>query len=131
MIKEFEMVKQFHEACSIHMPNVPTQLDEAEKVRRWHFLYEELLEFSNAYTVTDQADALIDIIYFAIGTFTLMGVKPSEIFEIVHQANMQKVGPDGKVIRNDQGKIQKPAGWEPPEKYIALEIECQRKESVT
>ncbi len=56
-------------------------------------------------TIEDQTDALIDLIYFAVGTFVLMGVEPERIFDIVHAG---KVGSDSKVTKNEQGKILKP-----------------------
>lgn len=153
MNKQFEQVKEFHTACGIEMPDKPTYLksgnenedchyfdkidfivDEMKSrvknplLQRVSFMLEELTEFIDASTVEDQADALIDLIYFAIGTFTLMGVKPESIFDIVHSANMGKVGPDGKVLRNEQGKIKKPEGWQEnfaPEQRIRIEIERQ------
>ncbi|MFD1955978.1 hypothetical protein ACFSL6_17820 [Paenibacillus thailandensis] len=96
--------------------------------QRISFMLEELTEFAAADDVVEQADALIDLIYFAIGTFTLIGVNPAPLFEIVHEANMGKVGPDGKVLRDSQGKIVKPAGWKEryaPEPRIRAEIERQ------
>ncbi|NRF91494.1 hypothetical protein HQN89_10730 [Paenibacillus frigoriresistens] len=99
-----------------------------EVAKRISYFLEEITEFAAADELEDQVDALIDLIYFAIGTFTLMGVKPEAIFDIVHAANMGKVGPDGRVIRNDQGKIQKPEGWQDnfaPENRIRAEIERQ------
>lgn len=96
--------------------------------KRVSWMLEEIAEFAAADTIEDQADALIDLIYFAIGTFTLMGVNPEPLFDIVHAANMGKVGPDGKVLRNEQGKIIKPEGWKErysPEPLLAEEIELQ------
>jgi predicted HAD superfamily Cof-like phosphohydrolase len=155
MNKQFEMVKAFHTACDIEMPNKPTYLkggkddvpmidklepicEEMKSIKgnevmsRASWMLEELIEFIDAAHIEDQADALIDLIYFAIGTFTLMGIKPEPIFDIVQSANMGKVGPDGKVLRNDQGKIQKPEGWQEnfaPESRIKAEIERQLQES--
>lgn len=92
---------------------------------RTSYMLEELTEFMRAKTIEDQVDALTDLIYFAVGTFTLMGVEPEPIFDIVHAANMGKVGPDGKVTRDAQGKIKKPEGWTEmyaPEGKIKVEI---------
>lgn len=84
-------------------------------------------EFAADNTIEDQVDALIDLLYFTIGTFTIMGVKPESIFDIVHAANMGKVI-DGNVTRNEQGKILKPEGWKEmfaPEPLIVAEVERQ------
>jgi predicted HAD superfamily Cof-like phosphohydrolase len=37
-----------------------------------------------------------------------------EVFKEVHRSNMAKLV-DGKVIRREDGKILKPAGWTPPD----------------
>lgn len=72
------------------------------------------------------ADAFTDINYFTQGTFTMMGVQPQPLFDIVQEANMAKLGPDGKPIyRESDGKIMKPEGWEAPEPKLAAEIEKQ------
>jgi predicted HAD superfamily Cof-like phosphohydrolase len=36
-----------------------------------------------------------------------------DIFKEVHRSNMAKLV-DGKVLRRPDGKVQKPAGWTPP-----------------
>ena len=38
--------------------------------------------------LVEQVDALTDILYFTYGSFSLLGIVPDRIFEIVHQANM-------------------------------------------
>ena len=78
-----------------------------------------------------QVDALIDTLYFTYGSFVLMGVDPERIFEIVHQANMGKIFPDGKAHFDPvTHKILKPDDWEEkyaPEPAIKKEIERQIK----
>lgn len=153
MNKQFDQVKQFHAACGIEMPDKPTLLEsrdmqitnsfasdlqnlcremkdhpKCEVLQRASWMLEELIEFMSAETIEDQADALCDLQYFSIGTNTLIGVKPEPIFNIVQAANMGKVGPDGKVLRDEQGKIRKPEGWHEnfaPEGKIRAEIERQ------
>jgi len=158
MDKQYEQVKEFHEACGEEMASSPTMLSNGPLItnnwltgcvhliteeikavssqksfgqdiggqvaKRISWMLEEITEFAAADTIEDQVDALIDLMYFTIGTFTLMGVEPESIFDIVHAANMGKVT-DGKVSRNEQGKILKPDGWEAPEPKIVAEIERQ------
>ena len=80
-------------------------------------------------TLVGQVDALIDTLYFTYGSFVLMGVDPERIFEIVHQANMGKIFPDGKAQFDPvTHKILKPEGWEEkfaPEPAIKKELERQ------
>ena len=82
-------------------------------------------------TIVGQVDALIDTLYFTYGSFVLMGVDPERIFEIVHQANMAKIFPDGKAQFDPvTHKILKPEDWEEkhaPEPAIKKEIERQKK----
>jgi predicted HAD superfamily Cof-like phosphohydrolase len=86
--------------------------------------------FGKTARLVAQADALTDINYFTQGTFTMMGVNPQPLFDIVQDANMAKLGPDGKPIyRESDGKIMKPEGWQPPEPKLAAEIESQIEEA--
>ncbi|PKR83616.1 HAD family hydrolase [Heyndrickxia camelliae] len=77
-----------------------------------------------------QADALTDVEYFNQGSFTILGVKPFNLFNIVHSANMGKLHSDGKPrFRDGDGKIIKPDNWErdfAPESRLKEEIERQK-----
>ncbi|OLF48314.1 HAD family hydrolase [Streptococcus cuniculi] len=76
-----------------------------------------------------QVDALLDLLYFTYGSFALMGVDPKPIFDIVHQANMGKIFPDGRAHFDPvTHKILKPDDWEErfaPEPAIQKELERQ------
>ncbi|MDR2833919.1 MAG: Cof-type HAD-IIB family hydrolase, partial [Streptococcaceae bacterium] len=78
------------------------------------------------HVLSEQADALIDLLYFTYGTFALMGVDPHELYNIVHQANMGKMPDTGQPIFDEQtGKLLKPDDWHEkfaPEKEIHAEI---------
>lgn len=50
---------------------------------------EEIAEFLVAPDIYEQADAMIDLIYFALGTLVEMGIKPDELFDIIQKANME------------------------------------------
>lgn len=76
---------------------------------------EEIDEFIAADGLVDQIDAVIDLIYFALGTLVEQGVEADPYFELVHTANMAKLSGDGSVSRRDDSKVLKPAGWHPPE----------------
>ncbi|ALS22108.1 hypothetical protein [Paenibacillus naphthalenovorans] len=76
-----------------------------------------------------QADACLDMRYFNSGDFTLLGINPDPLFEIVHSCNMKKLFPDGKPRYNEHGKIQKPEGWNPPEPLLEAEIQRQIEEA--
>jgi len=158
MKKHYDQVYRFHAAAGIEMPETPTVLTSSaltnkhygvllselsremkadsskglggEVLKRASYMLEELGEFMEADTIEDQADALTDLLYFTLGTFTLMGINPEPIFNIVARANLGKILPDGTVLRDVQGKIVKPDGWHEkhaPEREIKEEIERQRK----
>lgn len=84
--------------------------------------------------LVEQVDALVDLLYFTYGSFALMGVEPTKIFEIVHQANMGKRFPDGKPHYHPvTNKVMKPADWEEkcaPEPKIKAELlqQLQKKQ---
>lgn len=80
----------------------------------------------------DEADALIDLLYFTYGTFVKMNIDPEPLFDIVHEANMGKLFPDGKPHYDKiTGKVLKPDNWEKdyaPEGKIRAEINRQQKQ---
>lgn len=61
------------------------------------------------------ADALADLVYVINGAALCYGIDLDEVFEEVHRSNMAKLGPDGKPIYREDGKVLKPEGWEPPD----------------
>lgn len=81
--------------------------------------------------LVEEVDALIDTLYFVYGSFVLMGVDPTEIFSIVHQANMGKLFPNNEVRYHPvTGKILKPDNWEEkyaPEGKIKTVLENQKQ----
>ncbi|MGK0550958.1 HAD family hydrolase [Enterococcus faecalis] len=76
--------------------------------------------------LVEEVDALVDLLYFTYGSFYLMGVDPTRLMEIVHQANMGKLFPDGKPHYHPvTNKVLKPDNWEQdfaPEANIKAEL---------
>jgi len=71
-----------------------------------------------------QADALVDSYYYSLNCAAKKGVNLSKIFQLVHEANMNKRDPNtGKFLRREDGKIIKPKNWVEPD--ITAEIERQ------
>lgn len=79
--------------------------------------------------LVEQVDALCDLLYFTYGSFSLLGVDPTPILQIVHEANMGKLFPDGVPHYHPvTHKVMKPADWEErfaPEPRIKAEIDRQ------
>ena len=72
----------------------PRLLEDDDMQRRVDFLYEEmgeLLESCDNGFVPGIADALVDIVYVAIGTAVMMGLPWNELWRDVQRANMAKV----------------------------------------
>lgn len=61
--------------------------------------------------IEDQVDALVDIDYYNGNGSSKVGFNMDQIFDVVHDANMNKKGDDGKFHRNEEGKIIKPLHW--------------------
>lgn len=122
---EWNKVKEFHEAFSHPISNVPVLLDDDRKKKRYSWMLEEINEFLDAEDIHEQADAMIDLIYFALGTMVEMGVKSERLFDIVHIANMSKLWSDGVPHFNADGKVIKPHDWIDPYLRIQEEIEKQ------
>lgn len=77
--------------------------------------------------IANQADAMVDWMYYTYNASAKKGIDLDEIFKVVHDANMAKRHPDGEFKRRDDGKIIKPDGWQEPD--INAEIERQISES--
>lgn len=74
--------------------------------------------------IAEQGDALVDCYYYSLNAAAKCGVNISKIFQIVHQANMDKRDPvSGKFLKREDGKIIKPDGWKAPD--IIEEIKRQ------
>lgn len=122
----FEDVKKFHETFEHPVGTSPQRLSESRKAARLAWMQEELQEFKEAATLEDEVDAMIDELYFVLGTLVEMGVEPGPIFDIVQHANMSKVWPDGQVHKNETGKTIKPPHWQDPFDKIKAEI-CRQQ----
>jgi len=124
MKKEWEDVKLFHEKFGHPVSIVPTKLDKKRALNRGTWMLEEVAEFLSAEDIYEQADAMIDLMYFALGTMVEMGIEPEQLFSIVQKANMDKLWEDGKPRYNKKdGKVIKPENWENPEQKIKKYID--------
>lgn len=69
--------------------------------------------------LVEVADAITDIDYVNTGAAVAFGFNLDDTFNEVHRSNMSKLGPDGKPIYNEFGKVQKgPAYFKPNLKSI-------------
>ncbi len=85
-----------------------------------HYQYNTNIEL-----IAAQADSMVDAWYYMLNIAAKHGINLSKLFDIIHQANMNKRDTEtGKFIRRQSdGKVIKPIGWQPPN--INKEIEKQ------
>lgn len=121
----YHAVRDFHKAFNHPYSDIPKLMDMEMAKNRYKWMKEEIDEFLEATEnkdIYEQVDALIDIIYFALGTLVQIGVPPAEIFNIVQNANMSKLWEDGKPKFREDGKVIKPLNWEDPHNKIVEAI---------
>ena len=127
--RAWEDVRAFQLAFGHDAPESPELLHAEHVERRAAWIEEEADELREAATVAEQADAFIDIIYFALGGLVSLGVRPERLWDIVQAANMAKLWPDGRPHhREGDGKVIKPDGWRDPAPLLEAEIERQRRD---
>lgn len=80
------------------------------------FMQEEINEMKSADCPEDVVDAIIDLMYVAIGTLELFKVDTQLAWDTVHDANMAKIPGFNENRPNEFGfpDLIKPAGWKPP-----------------
>jgi predicted HAD superfamily Cof-like phosphohydrolase len=125
MRTEQTMVREFHEAFGHPVAPRPAMLEPRRVQNRSNWMSEEVEEFKAAQTLEDQADAMIDLLYFALGTLVELGVDAETLFHLVHRANMGKLWPDGKARFHPDGKVLKPPTWRDPGDALRQEIARQ------
>ena len=134
MESPFKLVEKFnHELVGVPVRPFPYFLGQEEAT--WLFnviweerdelinvLAEERMEFMDAWyddEPIEQIDALMDLIYFAMGGLTRLGVtaeQSDEIFKCIHERNMLKKS--GNKDRGSDLDATKPADWDGPEEQI-------------
>lgn len=94
----------------------PGPLEPHRLIFKRKHMQEELDELTVAYDAGDfegQVDAIVDLIYVALGALLEMGITPEEAFATVHDANMKKFR--GETKRGEAFDAVKPKGWQPPD----------------
>jgi len=121
-MSNFSDVQLFHRKFRLEMSTTPSLLPPDLLEFRNTFMSEELEEFIKAHSKGDlagAADALIDLVYVAMGTAALMGLPWEPLWREVQEANMRKVkvprpGAD-PTQRGGIYDVVKPPSWEPPD----------------
>lgn len=122
----FSDVQDFHQKFGVPLLTKPGFLSaiapDAQGFRE-KFMQEELDEFKEscaAGNLEKSFDALLDLVYVALGTAEMMGCSNEmwqELWNEVQKANMTKVraSSTGESKRGSTLDVIKPAGWTPPD----------------
>ena len=128
MIKnELNAVAKFHDAFGIESADSPSvNIPEQTILLRYNLMKEENEEYLEAAQKNDLievADALGDMLYILCGTILSHGMqhKISEVFKEIQRSNMSKLGPDGKPIYREDGKVLKGPNYFKPDIAAVLE----------
>ena len=110
------MVVEFHEKFKQGFNTTPRLITKDESDLRYRLGKEELDEYQEAVddgNIIEVADSLADQLYILLGTVIKHGLQDMIIpaFDLVHQNNMAKLGPDGEPILREDGKVMKPEGF--------------------
>lgn len=89
---------------------------------------ESVFQFMHSDTLRGQVDFTLDAMRIMLRFMRLMGVNPVGLFDIVHNAHMAKLWPDGKPRYDDFNKVVKPPTWEKPEPELARELDRRFQE---
>ena len=117
-------IELFHKKFGLEKASIPQLVDQECMDFRIKFMEEELQEFREAVENKDKVkafDALLDLVYVAMGTAYLCNFPWKAGWQYVQHANMQKkrVNHASESKRGSQFDIVKPNGWVSPD--IAIE----------
>lgn len=123
-MSNFDDVGNFHERFGLdnvtHRGAGPRAVPPDLLKFRIEFMHEELREFEDAAAVGDQAkmaDALIDLVYVALGTAHVYGFPWHLLWNEVQRANMTKERATRETAsaRGGEWDVVKPSDWKPPD----------------
>ena len=112
----FEKVAEFMNAFGQIVETEPTWTSVSEL--RFSLIEEELKELRQALIerdIVEVADALTDLLYVVYGAGHSFGIDLNKCFDEVHSSNMTKLGPEGKPIYREDGKVMKGPGYRAPD----------------
>lgn len=124
------LVRSFQKQANQPIPPNPCQMSEKQIAKRVKWIESELDELKKAQNEYEQADALIDALYYLLGAFVDMGLNPDELFQIVHRSNMKKVKEPSRIIKDSDNKVLKPNGFRHPDEEIRQEIDKQKNNNM-
>jgi predicted HAD superfamily Cof-like phosphohydrolase len=107
---QYHKVREWHEAFSLPVADKPRLISEDRAELRRRLIQEEFDEFLEAIEAGDLENAmkeLGDLSWVVQGTAVEMGIDLDLVISAIYKSNMSKLGPDGKPIYRDDGKVLK------------------------
>jgi predicted HAD superfamily Cof-like phosphohydrolase len=115
----FVSAKEFRSAFECDDELTPPNIE-----RQYRLVEEEFAELAESHrkmraagfdrrSVANFIKESCDVIYVIAQYAAFLNVDIDSAYDRVHQNNMSKLGPDGRVVRREDGKILKPEGYEP------------------
>lgn len=93
--------------------------------------YEEFLIAPDAERLAELIDGLFDLIWVCQGAMLAIGTPPKLTWTVGSWSNLSKIDSlTGEVIRNEDGKVQKPKGWKKPD-FVDLVLNTLYKTEFT
>lgn len=111
MTNPFQDQARFMQACdqtvgSVNLDQYALYLD---------LIREEVQELEDSRHPVSDLDAMIDILVVTIGAIHSMGADAEGAWNEVMRSNLAKIDPEsGLVLKREDGKVLKPAGWTAP-----------------
>lgn len=114
----YRQVQEFHVAYKMPILGSPKFPTDDRIALRESLITEEVSELLTAIKRRDlieTADGIADAIVVLIGTALEFGIPLDKVMEEVHRSNMSKLGPDGKPVLREDGKVMKGPNFTPPD----------------
>lgn len=140
-------IRAFNKLYNLPCPATPTIPSRAELAKELNKFYDILLEeLKEVYDIlqaidgpvghqcdedilTDIADWLGDIIVYCASQLAKYGLQSDDVLGIIMASNMSKLGPDGKPIYDERGKVLKGPNYWQPEPMIKRMILARIRQS--
>jgi hypothetical protein len=140
-------IRAFNRLYNLPCPAAPTLPSRAELIRELNLFYDILLEeLKEVYPIlqsadrsenlecdedilTDIADWLGDIMVYCASQLAKYGLQSDDVLGIIMASNMSKLGPDGKPIYDERGKVLKGPNYWKPEPMIKRMILARLRQS--
>lgn len=122
----FELVGDFMEGFGQLVLVEPELPDVETRTLRVNLIKEELAELEEALQdndIVEVADALTDLLYVIYGAGHSFGIDLDSCFAEVHSSNMSKLGPNGRPVYREDGKVLKGPHYREPNIRAVLDIQ--------